>query len=394
MKNVLLIFILIFTFLSPTIDFDNSGPNDSPLNEETVNASFDISSEAGILVEYQTGKILFKKNEDKRLYPASMTKMIGLYLVLQALECGNINLDDKVIVSSRAASMGGTQIFLQPNELITIEELVKSVALNSANDAICALAETISGSIESFVELMNKTAKEFGCSDTNFVNPTGFDDPNHYTTAKDMSIVARNLLSFEDKILQYTSKYDDYIRTETDNPFLLVNTNKLVKFFEGCDGLKTGFTQKAGFCLTATAKRNNVRLISVVMKAETKEKRSNDTIRLLNHGFSKMEALKIYNMDEIIVEHTFNNAEQEKTPLYVKEDIYVCGEKGIKKEDLEITYSITKENAPISKDEVVGTLIIKYNDVKYEFDLYAYEDVEQLKFGTVYYKTFMTMFFK
>ena len=394
MKKLIIILLALLSLINPTKNFLEDIKSDAYKEDLAVNSSFDIASDAGILFEYQTGKVLFSKNEDKKLYPASMTKMMGLYLVLTALDNNQISLKDEVVISSRAASMGGTQIFLQPNEVITIEELIKSVAINSANDAICALAETLSGTIEEFVSLMNKTAKEFGCSNTNFINPTGFDDPNHFTTAKDMGIIARKLLSFEEKILCYTSKYDDYIRTDSDNPFWLVNTNKLVKFYEGCDGLKTGFTQKAGFCLTATAKRNNVRLISVVMNSKTKDIRSNDTVKLFNYGFSRTEALKVYNKDQIIVEHTFNNAEQEKTPLYVKEDIYVCGEKGIKREDLEITYSITKDSAPISKDEIVGKLIIKCNDVEYEYDLYTHEDVEQLKFGTIYYKTFMTMFFK
>lgn len=394
MNKILLIFTILFSLLKIDQYLDINYSEGFSGENETVNANFDITSDAGILVEYQTGKVLFSKNEDKKLYPASMTKMIGLYLVLQSLEEETIKLEDKVIVSSRAASMGGTQIFLQPNESISVEELIKSVAINSANDAICALAETVSGSIESFVELMNKTAKEFGCNDTNFVNPTGFDDPNHYTCAKDMAIIARNLLTFEEKILCYTSKYEDYIRNDSDNPFWLVNTNKLVKFYDGCDGLKTGFTQKAGFCLTATAKRNNVRLISVVMNASTKDIRSNDTVKLFNYGFSRTEALKVYNKDQIIVEHTFNNAEQEKTPLYVKEDIYICGDKGIKKEDLEYSYRIDdKECAPINKDEVVGKLVIKYKEYTYEFDLYAYEEVEQLKFGSVYLKSLLKMMF-
>lgn len=391
MKKLIVILFSLLTLFNPNLNIDkdnNPGNSDIP-----VNVNFDIVSDAGILFEYQTGKVLFSKNEDKKLYPASMTKMMGLYLVLTALDNNQISLKDEVVISSRAASMGGTQIFLQPNEVITIEELIKSVAINSANDAICALAETVSGTIEEFVSLMNKTAKEFGCINTNFVNPTGFDDPNHYTTAKDMGIIARKLLSFEEKILCYTSKYDDYIRTDSDNPFWLVNTNKLVKFYEGCDGLKTGFTQKAGFCLTATALRNNVRLISVVMNSKTKDIRSNDTVKLFNYGFSRLEAIKVYNKDQIIVEHSFNNAEQEKTPLYVKEDIYVCVEKGIKKEDFEYTYHIDKECAPINKDEMVGKLIIKYKEDTYEFDLYAYEDVNQLKFGTVYFKTLVYMLF-
>ena len=242
--------------MNVTEDSDEEGDSD-----QVVNASIEVTSDAAYLIEYQTGTVLYSKNEDKKLYPASMTKMMGLYLVLDAIENNKLSLNDDVVVSLRAASMGGTQIFLQPNEVMKVEDLLKSVAINSANDAICALAETVSGSIESFVELMNKTAKEFGCINTNFVNPTGFDDPNHYSCAKDMSIIARNLLLFEEKILCYTSKYEDYIRQDSENPFWLVNTNKLVKFYDGCDGLKTGFTQKAGFCLTATAKRNNVRLI-------------------------------------------------------------------------------------------------------------------------------------
>ena len=393
MKKLIIILLALLSLINPTKNFIEDIKSDAYKEDLAVNSSFDIASDAGILFEYQTGKVLFSKNEDKKLYPASMTKMMGLYLVLTALDNNQISLKDEVVISSRAASMGGTQIFLQPNEVITIEELIKSVAINSANDAICALAETVSGSIEEFVSLMNETAKEFGCSNTNFINPTGFDDPNHFTTAKDMGIIARKLLSFEEKILCYTSKYDDYIRTDSDNPFWLVNTNKLVKFYEGCDGLKTGFTQKAGFCLTATASRNNVRLISVVMNSKTKDIRSNDTVKLFNYGFSKLEAIKVYNKDQIIVEHSFNNAEQEKTPLYVKEDIYICGDKGIKKEDLEYTYHIDKEYAPISKDEVVGKLIIKYKEDTYEFDLYAYEVVEQLKFGSVYLNSLLKMMF-
>jgi len=393
MKKILIL-LFIFSIFGVDKYFDkdeNAASNDNSI--PVVNTNLDVASEAALLVEYNSGKVLYSKNEEVKLYPASMTKMMGLYLVLDAIDNNLMSLNDDVVVSSKAASMGGTQIFLQPNEVMKVEDLLKAVAINSANDAICALAETVSGSIEGFVELMNDTAKDFGCTNTNFVNPTGFDDPNHYTCAKDMAIIARNLLAFEEKILCYTSMYDAYIRNETENPFWLVNTNKLVKFYDGCDGLKTGFTQKAGFCLTATAKRNNVRLISVVMNSKTKDIRSNDTVKLLNYGFSRTEALKVYNKDQIILEHSFNNAEQEKTPLYVKEDIYVCGEKGIKKEDLEVTYSITKENAPIFKDEVVGTLIIKCKDVEFEYDLYAYEDVEQLRFGSVYLKTLLKMMF-
>lgn len=387
-KRLFLFIQLILSFAMP-INNENAFVNNTQDNQVDLN----IASEAGLLMEVTSGKILYSRNIDKKLYPASMTKMIGMYLVLESIENGIISLQDEITVSSKAASMGGTQIFLQPNEIMKVEDLLKSVAINSANDAICALAEAVSGSIEEFVVLMNKKAKEFGCMNTNFVNPTGFDDKNHYTTAYDMALIGRNLLKFGDKILRYTSKYDAYIREDTANPFWLVNTNKLVKFYEGCDGLKTGFTQDAGFCLTATAKKDNVRLLTVVMKAKDKDTRSNDTVKMLNYGFSRYESIKVFDKDTVIDNYTFTNAQNENTPLYVKEDINICGEKGIKKEDLDISYVIDKTNAPIKKDEVVGKLIIKYKDNEYNFDLYTYEDVEALDFFKVFINAWKRLLF-
>ena len=211
-------------------------------NEFVVNAEvdLDLSAESSFLMEYSTGKVLYKSNETKKMAPASMTKMMGLLLVCEALESKQINLEEIVCISSEAASMGGSQVFLEPLEQISVDELIKCVCIASANDAMYALSELIGSSNTNFINMMNNKVKELKLENTNFINVTGFDDENHYSCAKDMAIIAKELLKHEDIILPYTSTYDAYIRENTDSPFWLVNTNKMVKFYQGMDGLKTG----------------------------------------------------------------------------------------------------------------------------------------------------------
>ena len=262
--------------------------NDSKESDELlVNAQVDLNLNCGsaYLIEESTGKVLYAQNETKKLYPASMTKMMGLLLVCEALENDEISLNDMVCVSQEAASMGGSQVFLQPLEQISVDELIKCVCIASANDAMYALSEYVSHTNQNFIDKMNEKSKMLRLENTNFVNVTGFDDENHYTCAKDMASIALELLKHKDLILPYTSMYDSHIRENTENPFWLVNTNKMVKYYEGLDGLKTGYTSKAGFCLTSTAKRNDVRLISVIMKADSSTNRNAMTKTLLDYGF-------------------------------------------------------------------------------------------------------------
>ena len=223
-----------------------------------VNAKEDYAptAKSAILVDNATGKILFEKNADERLAPASMTKLGSMLLIMEAIDSGKISLDDEVTISEEAASMGGSQVFLEAGEVYKVHDLLKGVAIASGNDAVVALAEKIAGSQSEFVDAMNKRFKEIGATNTNFVNAHGLDTENHYSTARDMSIIARELLKHE-RILEYTSIYEEYLEKNDGTKTWLVNTNKLVRFYNGVDGLKTGFTENAGYCLTATAKKDN-----------------------------------------------------------------------------------------------------------------------------------------
>ena len=222
-----------------------------------VNAvEMELGAKSAILIDQNTGKVLYNKNENERLAPASMTKIMSLILIMEKIDDGSLRLDDKIEISTEASSMGGSQIFLNPGESYLVKDLIKGVAMASANDAVVALAEKVGGSVSGFVDMINKRLKELGATNTNFVNPHGLDAEGHYSTARDMSIISRELLRHE-KILEYTSIYEEYLEKNDGSRIWLVNTNRLVRFYDGVDGLKTGFTKTAGYWLTATAKKNN-----------------------------------------------------------------------------------------------------------------------------------------
>ena len=218
---------------------------------------FASNAKSGILMEYSTKKILFEKNANERLAPASMTKIMTMLLVMEKIDNGEISYDSMVNISKNASSMGGSQMFLDEGSAVKVGELLKGLSIASANDAAVALAEFIGGSVDNFVNMMNEKAKELGLENTQFKNPHGLDQEGHYSSAKDMAIMARELISHED-ILKYTSTYEDYFNKSDGSRTWLVNTNKLVRFYPGVDGLKTGFTSTAKYCLTATAKKNNI----------------------------------------------------------------------------------------------------------------------------------------
>ena len=255
------------------------------------------NAKSAIMIEASTGEILFQKNKDEKLAPASMTKMMSMLLIMEEIENGNLKWNEMITTSEKASSMGGSQIFLKVGEKMTVEDLLKGVAIASGNDAVVALAERVSGSEEQFVKRMNTRAQDLGLKNTNFINATGLTADNHYSSAYDMSLIAKELVKHE-KILEFTSTYEDYLRKDTKSPFWLVNTNRLVRFKEGVDGLKTGFTDEAGYCLTATMKKDNMRLITVVMKEENTSKRSADTTKMLDYGFN------IYMVQTILDEKT------------------------------------------------------------------------------------------
>ncbi len=272
-----------YNIISDAVLISNGDAGDA--DGEVESAEFDCKS--AILMEANTGKIIYSQNADEALTPASVTKVMTLLLVMEAIDEGRIKLDDMVVTSERASSMGGSQIFLEVGERMTVEDMLKSVIIASANDAACALAEFCEGSEESFVGKMNARAKELGMENTHFENTNGLDDSveNHKTSAKDIAIMSRELIRHE-KILEYSSIWMDTIR---GGAFGLTNTNRLVKFYNGCTGLKTGSTDKAGFCISATAKRGETSLICVVMGASTRDERNKIATTLLDRGFAKYE---------------------------------------------------------------------------------------------------------
>lgn len=251
-------------------------------------------SRNAIVIECDTGDVLFEKNPDENRYPASTTKIMTIKLVLDALKDGIIRKDQVLTTSEYAASMGGSQIFLSPSEQMTVEDLLKAVVIASANDAAVVLAEAISGTESLFVKKMNDEAARLKMTNTNYKNVTGLHDKEHYSSARDLAIISRELiLKYENEIIPLSSTYEDYLRKDTDSPFWLVNTNKLIKSKYNIDGLKTGWTNEAGYCLVATKKENNMRVITVVMGADTPTNRNDDVVRLFNYAYATYEKLLI-----------------------------------------------------------------------------------------------------
>lgn len=321
-----------------------------------------LNAKSAILIEESTGKVLYEKNADEQLNPASMTKIMSLILIFDSLNNNKISLTDEVIISKDAASMGGSQVYVNEGEVYKVEELLKGVAIASANDAVVALAEKVSGSKEAFVIKMNEKAKELGLKNTNFVNPHGLDDKNHYSSSRDMAIMAKELLKYKD-VLNYTSKYEDYFKKKDGSSIWLVNTNKLVRFYNGMDGLKTGYTSEAGYCLTATAKKNNVRLISVVMGEESIENRSEDTLKLLNYGFNTIKKEVIIKKNKPVDKLKFNLSENKYVDVYLKNDIEIV--RNINSSKLNYKYKRVYNkniNIPLKKGEKIGYIEIKLDD--------------------------------
>jgi len=255
----------------------------------TQDVRLDISSTSAVLMEGSTGTIIFEKNKDERLKPASITKIMTLLLIFEALDAGQIKLTDEVSVSEYAASMGGSQVYLEPFEVQTVDTMIKCISVASANDASVAMAELICGSEEEFVARMNKRAKELGMNNTNFVNCTGLDEDNHYSSAYDVALMSRELITKHPEVSNYATIWMDTIIHTTkrgQSEFGLSNTNKLVRFYQGITGLKTGSTSLAKYCLSATARRNNMDLIAVIMAAPDTKTRFAEATKLLNYGFA------------------------------------------------------------------------------------------------------------
>ena len=322
----------------------------------TKEAKLDIASKSAVLMDASTGKVLYEKNPHEKLPPASVTKIMTLLLICEALEDGKIKEEDDVQISENAASMGGSQIFLEPGEIQKVDTLVKSIAVASANDACVAMAEYVGGSMEEFVELMNKRAKELGMNDTNFVNTNGLPVDNHYTSAYDIALMSKELLSHK-KISKYlTTWMDEVVVGKKQAKIGISNTNKLVKHYSGATGVKTGFTQQAKYCLSASALRNNTHLIAVTLCAETSPIRFKDSTNLLNYGFANYESVKICGAKDKVATVKFEKGEKENVDLVAKEDLSVLIKKGDKK-DFQKKVEIKQDlKLPIKKNTELGVV--------------------------------------
>lgn len=357
-------------------------------------SALDLASNAksGIIMEPTTNKVIFEKNSHEHLEPASMTKMMTLLLTLEAIDNGKITLDDMVHISKTAASMGGSQMFLEENSNIRLEEIIKGVSIASANDGAVALAEYIGGSVENFVSMMNQKVADLGLTDTHFTNPHGLHADNHYSSAYDMAIIAANLISHE-KILHYTSIYEDYFNKPDGSRTWLVNTNKLTRYYEGVDGLKTGYTKEAGYCLTSTAKKNNIRYITVVMGEPTSDLRSSETINMLNYAFNSFKLNTIISKTQGLGTVYIDKSKEKTAKIVTKKDITELISK--EKDAPNYTYNlkVDKLNAPIKAGTKVGTVEILDNEglIVREEEVTIESDITKSSFISMVFENFMTI---
>lgn len=376
--SMFLISLLVTSFITPAV-----------FAEEKTGVELADDAKSAILIERDTGTVLYDKNSNEKLPPASMTKIMTMLLIMEAIESGKLKMDEKVRTSEYAASMGGSQVFLEPGEEMTTEEMLRAIAIGSANDASVAVAERIAGSEEAFVEEMNTKVKELGLKNTQFQNTTGLPAENHYSTAHDMAIIAKELLKYED-ITKFTGTYESYLREKSDKKFWLVNTNRLVKFYPGVDGLKTGYTSEAKYCLTATAEKNDMRVIAVVFGAPTSKARNAQVTKMLDYAFSQYETHPLYERNVSIEKAKVSKGDLKKVDAVTSEPISILTKKGESVKDVQQEI-VMNENikAPLKKGDEVGQLkLMKDGKTLVQSPLIASKDVKKANWWILYKRSF------
>lgn len=341
----------------------------------------EIAAPSGLLMDFTTGEILFEKNSNEKRPLASVTKIMTMLLTMEEIANGNLKYDDIVIGSAHAKSYGGSTIFLDEGEKISVNDLLKGIAVASGNDAAVAIAEHISGSEEVFVEKMNSKAKSLGMDNTHFVNSNGLDAEGHYSTAHDIALMSRELMRHND-IFKYTGIWMDSLR---NGEFTLTNTNKLIRFYDGATGLKTGSTSKSGFCISATAKRDNLHLIAVIMGADTSKSRNADASTLLDYGFANYSLNRIVSKESVVDSIKIKKSANKFFDIYPEKDFNVLEDKSVKSE-YEIKVDISdKIQAPVSKEDILGSIdIISEGKVLKTINLKSNVNIERLGFNDFY----------
>ena len=388
MKKIIIFIITSFILIIPNV-YAEDNKQSIYNNSNNDNTNLAENAKSAIMIEASTGKIIYEKNSHDKLPMASMTKMMTLLLITENIETGNLKWDESVTASEHAASMGGSQIFLQPGEEMSVEDLVKGICIGSGNDASVAMAERIGGTEEEFVKMMNKRAKELGLKSTNFVNACGLDADNHYSSAYDMAMIAKELVKHK-KILDYTGTYEDYLRKDTNNSFWLVNTNKLVRYYSGVDGLKTGFTETAGYCITTTAKKNNMRLITVVMGEPSSSIRNKETTTMLDYGFNTYKIDNLLTKDKVISKTKVNLGTKEKVSVVPKEDINILNSKSGTKRNVTYRLKLDIVNAPIKVGDSIGKInIIENNKVIMTIPATVKENINKANIFIIYLRNIL-----
>ena len=347
-------------------------------------ASLEVEAKSALLMDVATGTVLYEQNSHERLSPASVTKVMTMLLIMEAIDSAKIGWGDAVTVSEAAAAKGGSQVFLKVGESMTVEDMVKSIAVSSANDCACAMAEHLCGSEAAFVDAMNKRAKELGMEDTHFVNCTGLDDSaeaaDHKTSAHDIALMSRELLKNHPDITKFTTIWMDTIR---GGEFGLSNTNKMVRFYNGCTGLKTGFTSGAGYCLSASAQRDGLHLIAVVMGCESSKVRFAACKSMLDYGFANYALVQPELPESMAVPVKLGVADTvNAVPAQTGEMLIDKGQKNTVSTEVVLDEEVT---APVSQGQRLGTLTIKAGEqILSEIPMIAESGIEKLTFGQMY----------
>nr|WP_224723094.1 D-alanyl-D-alanine carboxypeptidase family protein [Paenibacillus vietnamensis] len=394
----LCILILVAALAAPAAVFAAEepapAPNAAPApSGQAAAASLAPSARSAILMDADSGTVIYEKNSHDKLPPASITKIMTLLLIMEALDDGKLKLTDKVQTSEYAASMGGSQIFLEPGEEMTVDEMIKGIALASGNDASVAMAEKLAGTEQQFVAMMNERAQQLGMKDTQFMNPNGLPVANHHSSAHDIAVMSRELLK-HDEITKYTGLYQDYLRKTSEKPFWLVNTNKLVRFYSGADGLKTGFTSEAKYCLSATAKRDNMRVIAVVMGEPDTKTRNAEVSQMFDYSFAQYMNYPIIKEGDSMGTLKVEKGTTPELPLVAKHAYSVLLKKGSSTKDIRYELKIDGPlKAPVQIGQPVGKLVVYQGDqVLKEFDVDAPLSVDRAGWWKLLKRSFSGLF--
>lgn len=340
-----------------------------------------IKGKSAILIDFDSGNVLFEQNADEKVQVASIVKLMTTLLTFEEIDAGRLTLNEKLTTTENASGMGGSQVFIDPYVDYTIDEMLKSVIVASANDASVALAEKISGTEEAFVKKMNQRAKELGLTNTIYANASGLPEPGQHSTARDVAKLTKIVMSHK-RYFDYSTIWMDKIVHPSGRETDVVNTNKLIRYFKGCDGGKTGSTDEAGYCLSATAKRGNMRLIGVVLGAKSANERFNETSKLLNFGFANFENKQLVSCENPLTNAEILKSKTKEAPVYASENFFVVSRKG-EESNYEMSIELNdKIKAPLASNNVVGTLKISKDGVIIkEINLVVLQNINAITYG-------------